>query len=203
MDQFPSCPEGGSSFFADIAGSGTKAGQTAQWRGMNKSTLLPIRFAALFAAAFLALQASAQPTDLKHSDKSFIEKAAKAGAEEVDISLIVVDRTMNPMVKEFAQMIVTDHTGANEALAAIAASKGVQLPPKDPDATDKWAKKTGKDFDEDYINKMIAAHKDAVELFQKEADKGDDPQVKAFARDTLPKLQHHLAMAMDLKKTLK
>ena len=50
---------------------------------------------------------------------------------------------------------------------------------------------------------MVSDHKDAVELFQKEADKGSDLDVKSFARDTLPKLEHHLEMAIDLKKALK
>jgi len=169
---------------------------------MKTSTPLPIRFASVIAAAILALNASAQ-TPLKHSDKSFIEKAAKAGAEEVNISRVAVERTSNPEVRSFAQMVVDDHSSANAALASIAASKGVTLPAKDMDDANKWSKKSGKDFDEDYVEKMVSAHKDAVELFEKEANKGDDAETKAFARDTLPRLQHHLEMAMDLKKMVK
>jgi len=169
---------------------------------MKTSTLLPIRCAAVIAAAFFTLTASAQTT-IKHADKSFVEKAAKAGQEEVDISRVAVERTMNPQVRTFAQMIVDDHTSANEALAAIAAGKEVKLPAKDMDATEKWTKKSGKDFDGDYIGKMVSAHKEAIELFGKEADKGEDADVQAFARATLPKLQHHLEMALDLQKTLK
>jgi putative membrane protein len=169
---------------------------------MKTSTLTLIRYAAVITAAFFSLTASAQ-TPIKHADKSFIEKAAKAGQEEIDISRVAVTRTTNPQVRTFAQMIVDDHTSASTALAAIAASKEVKLPVTDMDETEKWTKKSGKDFDEDYIGKMVSAHKDAVELFAKEADKGEDMETKAFARDTLPKLQHHLEMALDLKKTLK
>ncbi len=156
------------------------------------------------AAAFLSFNAAtalAQPVD--HKDKSFIEAALKAGAEEVDISRVAADRTAVPEVRSFAQMLVDDHTGANEKLAAIAMSKDVRVPAKDMSETNKWSKKSAKDFDHDYIDKMVSAHKDAVELFQKEADKGEDPDTRAFARDTLPKLQHHLEMALDLKKTVK
>lgn len=168
---------------------------------MKTSTPRSFRFASLLSAALLALTASAQ-TSLKHADKSFIKHAAKAGMEEVDISRVAAARTMNPQVRTFAQMVVDDHTAANAALATIALSKGVTLPAQDMADADKWAKKGGKDFDEDYIEKMLSAHKDAVKLFAKEADTGEDAETKAFARATLPKLQHHLEMAMDLRKTV-
>jgi len=169
---------------------------------MKTSTALPIRFASLIAAAFLTLTASAQ-TSIKHADKSFIEKAAKAGVAEVDISRVAAERTSSSQVRDFAQMLVADHQRANDALASIAESKAVHLPAKDAEVTEKWTKKDAKDFDEDYIEKMISAHKDAVELFENEANKGEDAETKAFARATLPKLQHHLEMALDLKKTVK
>jgi len=160
------------------------------------------RFAAALTAALFGLTLSAQTT-LKHADKSFIEKAAKAGTEEVEVSRVAVERSTNPRVKAFAEMVVADHTSANTALASLAASKGITLPARDMDDANKWTKKNGSDFDEDYIDKMVSAHKDAVELFEKQANKGDDLETKTFARDTLPKLQHHLEMAMDLKKSLK
>jgi putative membrane protein len=170
---------------------------------MKTSTFLPLRLAAVLTAAFLAVAAPAQTTTLKHADKSFIEKAAKASMAEVDISRVALERSTNPQVKELAQMVIDDHSRANDALSSIALTKGVTLPAKDMDDTNKWSKKSGKDFDEDYIEKMVSAHKDAVELFEKQANKGGDLDTKTFARDTLPKLQHHLQMALDLKKTVK
>jgi putative membrane protein len=171
---------------------------------MKTSTLLPVRLVAALAAALMALTASAQVSlSLTHGDKSFIEKAANAGQEEIDISRAIMDRTTNPQVKAFAQMMVDDHSAAKAALAGIVAVKGVELPISGPDTTEKWSKKSTSDLDQDYVSKMIADHKDAVELFQKEADKGSDMDVKGFARDTLPTIQHHLEMAMDLKNALK
>jgi putative membrane protein len=169
---------------------------------MKTSTLQSFRFAVLGAAAFLALSASAQ-TSITHADQRFIEKAAKSGMAEVDISRVVVDRTMNPQVRTFAQMMVDDHSKANEALASIAVGKGVQLPAKDTAVTDQWTKKSGKDLDADYVAQMVSDHQDAVKLFTKEGVKGSDVETMAFAHDTLPKLQHHLDMAVDLQKTLK
>jgi putative membrane protein len=169
---------------------------------MKSLNVTPIRFTALLATVFLALSASAE-TSLSHADKSFIEKAAKCSTGEADISRVIADRTQNPAVRTFAQKMVDDHGSANKALATLAASKGVELPAKDMADANKWSSKSGKGLDEDYMDKMVSDHKDAVELFQKEADKGEDAETKAFARDTLPTLQHHLEMALDLEKTLK
>lgn len=176
---------------------------------MKTSHLLSFRFVAVLAAAGLASSLMAEPVvrpearpALKHVDQNFLEKAAKANLEEIEISRVVIERTSNPKVREFAQMLVSDHESANDALTAIAADRGVSLPAKDADAN-KWAKKDGKDFDRDYINKMVSSHEDAVKLFQKEATDGEDAESVAFARKILPKLQHHLEQANDLKRLMK
>jgi putative membrane protein len=153
----------------------------------------------------LSLPAGAQTTTapLSHHDKSFIEKAAKSGEEEVALSQIALQRAADPQVKEFAQMMVTDHTGANTELTSLASARSVEIPAASDHEINKWSQKTDKDFDEDYMEKMVKDHKEAVELFQKEADKGEDADLKAFAAKTLPALQSHLERAKEIKKSLK
>jgi putative membrane protein len=140
---------------------------------------------------------------LKHGDRNFIEDAAKAGMAEVAISQIAAEKAMDPQVKEFARMMVNDHGGANTELTTLAGSKNVMLPTKQPN-TDKWTKKkAGKDFDEDYMEKMVDEHDNAVEHFEREVKRGDDADVKAFAAKMLPTLQAHHARAKEIKKALK
>jgi putative membrane protein len=163
-----------------------------------------LRFAALLGAASLSLSAFASDGMVKHADKAFFDKAATSGMEEVAISTGALDRLTNPQIKDFAQMMVTDHNAVNAELTALAAKKGVTLPPKDKDIqskTEKWSKKT-KGVDEDYVKQMISDHEDAVKLFEK-ASKSDDADVAAFAQKTLPSLQHHLDMAKSLKPMAK
>lgn len=140
-------------------------------------------------------------TNLKHSDRAFFEKAAKAGTKEVEVSQGTLDHLMNPQVKSFAQMMVSDHSAANAELMALAAKKGVTLPTKETKYETKWAKKT-KDVDEDYMKEMVDDHEEAVKLFEKAA-KSEDAEIAAFAQKTLPTLQHHLTMARDLRKMVK
>lgn len=65
---------------------------------------------------------------------------------------------------------------------------------------DKLSKLQGKDFTKHYDDMQVPAHKDTVSLFQRYAKDGDNPELKAFAGKTLPKLQEHLKMAEALEK---
>jgi len=65
---------------------------------------------------------------------------------------------------------------------------------------DALQKKNGAGFDKQYVKDQLAAHKKTVALFQKEASSGSDPQLKQFASDTLPTLQHHLSDVEALAK---
>ena len=184
---------------------------------MKTSKNIPLRCAAVLVATTLfstlsaetsALPNSPSPTvtarddmsKLSHSDRSFIEKAAKAGMKEVEISQVVEGRVMDPQVKNFAQMMVADHMAANTELASLAAQKGVTLPKESTKASEKWAKKD-KDLDKDYVKEMKEDHEDDVKLFEK-GQHSDDPDVAAFARKTLPTLQHHLSVITELAQTM-
>lgn len=140
--------------------------------------------------------------NLSRGDRNFFEKAAKSGMKEVAVSRATLDRLTNPQVKQFAQMMVSDHANANSELMALAQKKGVVLPAKDDHVklTEKWSKKTD-EVDEDYIEEMVDDHENAVELFE-EASRSKDAEIAAFANKTLPTLRQHLTMAKDLKKVV-
>jgi putative membrane protein len=136
--------------------------------------------------------------NLSRDDRNFFEKAAKSGMKEVSVSNSVMDRLSNTQVKQFAQMMVSDHTGANAELMALASSKGITLPVQETKFAEKWSKKTD-EVDENYMEEMVSDHEDAVKLFEK-ATKSKDPEIAAFAAKTLPKLQQHLTTAKSLEK---
>jgi putative membrane protein len=138
---------------------------------------------------------------LNHSDRDFVGDAAKAGMEEVAISQIALTKTTNPQVKEFAQMMVDEHSAANKTLSALALAKGLKLPAA-PEV-DRWVKKSAQEFDKDYMEKMVEDHQEAVKRFEKQSKNGSDPELTSFAAQTLPKLQHHLARAKELKAAVK
>jgi putative membrane protein len=47
---------------------------------------------------------------------------------------------------------------------------------------------------------MIAGHERSVELYHAEAQGGEDKDLRKFASDTLPTIEHHLAELRRLQK---
>jgi len=129
-------------------------------------------------------------------DKNFYEHAAQGGMAEVDAGKLAEKNGSSQAVKDFGAMMVRDHTEANDKLKQIADSKQVKLP-DGPSMTQKakgkmLEHKSGTDFDKDYIEGQIKAHKDTLELLQKEIDTGKDADAKKFASEIKPKVEEHL-----------
>ena len=151
-------------------------------------------------------QASAPAAKLSHQDSSFLKDAAEAGNAEVEGSKLALSQGASADVKTFAQTMVDDHGKAGAELHTLADQKGVKVSDK-PSLLKQGelkllSKRKDASFDQHYADSIgVKAHEDAVKLFQKEADKGTDADVKAWATKTLPTLQHHLEMAKTLKTT--
>ncbi|MDT0140071.1 DUF4142 domain-containing protein [Acidovorax sp. PRC11] len=147
--------------------------------------------------------AEGQASRLQRADKSFLDDAAHNGHAEVKSSQLALQKAQNPKVRAFAQQMVDDHTKANQELAALAASKNVRVP-EGPSLMQEAKLKLlngadGADFDKRYMETMgLQAHRDTIKLFEKGARDARDPEVKAFAQKTLPKLKQHLEMAQPL-----
>jgi len=163
----------------------------------------------LLSAATVALAASfgahAQaPAKLSSQDKSFLKNAAEGGNAEISGSQVAVAQSSSADVKTFAQQMIDDHGKAGTELKGLADQKGVKVSDT-PSVTKKTeikllSERKGSSFDQHYADSIgVKAHQDTIKLFQKEVDKGTDPDVKAWASKTLPTLQHHLEMAQALK----
>jgi putative membrane protein len=163
---------------------------------------------ALIAAVLFSCSAAAQTADrpeeavLKSIDRAFIEKAARAGLDAVEISRAAAERSSNALVREYAQMMVNEQEAANDAIALLALNKTVALPSRGNEA-DRWLKRDTRSFDQDYLRKMVSEHEDEAKLFEKETKEGEDAETVAFARKNLPKVLQHLQLAKDLQKLTK
>ncbi|MGE8617383.1 MAG: DUF4142 domain-containing protein [Achromobacter spanius] len=149
----------------------------------------------------------AAESKLDSNDRDFIENAAQSGHMEVEGSKMALEKSQNPEVKKFAQQMIDDHTKAGQQLAALAKSKGVDVP-TDPSLMQQAKLKTlglrDEGFDEAYAEGVgVSAHEDAVKLFEEASNEAKDPEVKQFATETLPKLQQHLQMAKTLEQSVK
>ena len=174
----------------------------------RSGTMFKILGLTAISVAGLALAINhARADDLPRADKSFINSAAEAGNAEVKASKIALEKTSNPDVKDFATLMVDEHTTVGDNLKKLAISKNVEAP-TEPSMAQRakiavLEKLDGATFDKQYVRMIgVAAHKDAVKLFRKNATDAKDPDVKDFAAKTLLNLEHHLEMANALKAKL-
>ena len=156
-----------------------------------------------------AMQAtgSMAAANLSRSDRKFVEEAAQGGMAEVELGKLAQQHAASDQVKQFGSKMAADHQKANEQLKKIAAAKGINLPAdmssSDRREFDKLSKKTGADFDHEYMKEMVSDHKKDVKDFESAAKKADDPDIKSFASSTLPTLQQHLDMAQSTEAATK
>jgi putative membrane protein len=141
------------------------------------------------------------------NDAKFATDVANGGLAEVALGKLAAEKATNAQVKEFANMMVTDHGKANEELMAIAKTKNITLPVA-PDAdhqktmTDLSAK-TGTEFDKAYVDAMVDGHKKTAALLEDGSKNCKDTELMAFATKTLPVVKAHLAKIEAIQKTLK
>lgn len=141
-----------------------------------------------------AINKEVAPVDKESSD--FAVEAANGGMAEVQASTLAQDKAQNQRVKDFAAMMVRDHSKANDELKGLAQSKNIALPDSvSGDARDHFEKMTklsAKDFDKHYIEMMVDDHQKTVDKFEKASSDLTDPDLKAWATNTLPTLRAHL-----------
>jgi putative membrane protein len=155
----------------------------------------------LFAQHHHAAKAAA-PAAL--TDQQFIDMAAQTDMLEAHLGQMAADQASRQEVKDYAQMLVTDHTADYQQLNALAAKDNFTVPKGLDDEHYKmvvpFEKLKGAAFDTRYIREMIEGHTKAIAVYTREASDAQNPDVKSYASATLPTLQKHLDGAKDLLK---
>ena len=142
-------------------------------------------------------------TKLPRSDRRFFNQAARLGEKEVALSRIAAERATNPQVRAFASEMVTAHTAAKAELAALIRQKGARIDDRDRaieqrELAKKWNEKKGAGFDEDYLEAIIDAHQDTIDVLENGVD-SKDGDISAYASKLLPIVKAHLAHAEKLE----
>lgn len=144
---------------------------------------------------------------LSDQDKKFAEVAAKGGMMEVMAGQLAATNASNEKVKALGEMMVKDHTKANDELKNWAAKVGHQLPTsldaEKQKVYDDLKAKKGADFDRKYTDLMVTDHKKTIADFKKQASDGSEASLKSFAEKTIPALEHHLMESENAKAAVK
>ncbi|MGE5427450.1 MAG: DUF4142 domain-containing protein [Methylococcaceae bacterium] len=142
-----------------------------------------------------------------NKDEDFIKDAVSGGLMEVELGRYAQQNAKHPRVRNFGAMMVRDHSKANDELKALLTQKNITVPAtmddKHHDKMTDIQKKTGADFDKDYMSEMVDDHDKDVDKFKKFAENGTDPELKSFAGKILPILLMHQDSAKKIKDALK
>jgi putative membrane protein len=131
-------------------------------------------------------------------DVAFVRQATESGRKEVAAARDALPQLKNPGLKRIAEMLVSDHSNANAKLSKIAEAKGWPIPA--PQAATPPAAGASSDFDAKWTAEMIAGHEKSVALYRAQAQGGEDKDLRKYAHDTLPTIEHHLAELRSLQK---
>lgn len=146
------------------------------------------------------------PATVSKADQDFAVNTAIAGMTEIQAAQIAEQKTKAKDVKEYAEMMVKDHTAAADKLKTIATQKNITLPAAlTPDAQkdlDNLQQETGNKFDKDYMAMMVSDHKKVIGAFENESKNGSDADIRAFADSTLHTLRLHLEKAEMCQKMM-
>jgi putative membrane protein len=168
-----------------------------------------------FAAALLSLAggigiANAQiaapmeaPTTLNAVDFNFVGQANLGAPFQVDSGRLAETKSESAAIRNYARLMVTSHIPVVDALNAILQRKNVT--PSNTLLHGAYNAMIftlkadhGAAFDRNYLNGQVEYQKGNAALFQQEIQNGSDPDLKQFARQTLPKIEDHLQRALKL-----
>lgn len=139
-------------------------------------------------------------------DATFVVEAADAGLLEVQLGELAQTKATSEQVKQFGEMMVVDHTKANNELKVLAQQKGITVPTslsnKSQEKYNELAEKSGTEFNKAYIDMMVKDHKKVIDEFKDEAENGNDSNIKTWAAGKVPALQHHLERAQNIQDAL-
>ena len=166
---------------------------------------------------------------VSNSDKNFVSDQLSDGMAEIELAKVARDHAANADVKQFAQMMIDDHTKAGDQLKQIATSNAIPvdtpIDDKHKNLMDKLSKLNGADFDKEYMSAMIDDHQDAVSDLRSRVNEnrsasdrltGKNPEnpaavkpeqsdnrvtmsINEWAANTLPTVEQHLDRAKELK----
>lgn len=139
--------------------------------------------------------------NVNEQDKNFTLMTTMNNRAEIDLGNLALTKSNDASVKNFAQLMVTDHTMAQTMLEDYEddLDMGLDLAVAQPAAFTQLKNRlsglSGRAFDSVYMRSQVEAHALAIATFQTEINAGGAQRVKSYASEHLPKIQMHKAMA--------
>lgn len=158
-------------------------------------------------AADMAGAADGTLGDQPPAAQGFAREVALTDMYEVNAGRLALDKSKDARVREFAQMMIDDHTRSSQALQE-AAITGNSTPGGNTTGTGEYSmpanldqerqsqldilqRLDGADFDREYLNQQAAGHRKTLDLLKAYAATGDVDELRQFAQGAIPTIQKH------------
>jgi putative membrane protein len=143
------------------------------------------------------------PATLNALDFNFVGQANLGAPFQVDSGRLAETKGTDAAIRSYADLMVTSHIPVANALNVILKHKNITpsntlLHGAYDTMMSTLKTDRGATFDRDYVNGQVEYQKGNAALFEQEIQNGTDPDLKAFARQTLPKIVDHLHRAEKL-----
>jgi putative membrane protein len=135
-----------------------------------------------------------------------------ANQVDIDAGELAMERGTDPRVKEFAQRMITDHTGVNTAATELVTKLGVTPEPNatsqkltaDGEASRNTLRgQSGAAFDRAYVDQEVAYHQAVLDAIdQTLIPSAQNAELKALLEQTRPAVAAHLDHARQLQTQL-
>jgi putative membrane protein len=138
--------------------------------------------------------------------EKFVIKAANASLFEVHMGDTASKKASSQQVRDYAKLMVSDHSNAIQNLRPAIMDLGIKLPDsldkKYTDLISNLSKKDSTSFDKEYIKQMVKDHKDGISEFEKAEKNLPSGSLKTWVSTTLIVLRQHLTKAEEIEKSL-
>jgi putative membrane protein len=166
--------------------------------GLDRRTALMALIGAVSLAPSAVLaQTAAAPMGAVSSPMQFRTTVLMTGGFAMQTSQAALERSRNPMVREFAQLEINEQMALAAALGAAPGS--TPLRPDHAQMLQQLQSMTGRSFDRMYVQGQIMGHNEALALTSAYAQSGFDTQGRSVATLAVPSIQTHLTILSRLR----
>jgi putative membrane protein len=139
-------------------------------------------------------------------DYNFVAQANLGAPFQIDSGRIAERKATGSDLQHYAHLMVITHIPVVDALNKILQRKGIVAPQNTllhgayNAMIASLNSEQGSTLDRDYVIGQVEYQQGNAALFRDEIRNGRDPDLKEFARQTLPKIEDHLKRAQQLAK---
>ncbi len=142
----------------------------------------------------------------QQEDGAIVASIVALNHNEINAARLALHKTKNPIVIQFAKMMIAQHTESLNATLKLAhslkikmvnTSEVMQLQANGRAGLKKLSTLKGSAFDKAYINAMVAGHENALQLIDTLSSQTSNTTLQNHLAMTRKVVEHHLAMAKE------